>query len=642
MTSLSPAARLKVKEDTFFIPVPNDSVYFRNNVGSFRMEGGMIDRWIEKLIPMFSGEHTLADLTNGLSHAHREQVYEIANVLYQKGFVRDVSKDRPHHLSEEIVQKYASQIAFLESFGDSGAYRFQRYRETDILAVGKGPFFVSLISALLESGLPKIHMLITDSAVTNRERLEVLADQARLADSDVALKEITMQQEGANGWRDVVQPFQAILYISEDEDVEEFRLLHAVCRAERKLLLPAMCVHQTGMAGPVVHPDSEGCWESAWRRVHQAAVLKDPELHTPSSTAGAMLANVVVFELFKTMTGEAAQRNSFFLLNLETLEGGWHSFWPHPLIRGFVDPQTVRAPSKVQLNGSAGNPEQVGMNRLFAYLNELTSSHSGILHVWEEGDLRQLPLSLCRVQAVDPLSDGPAGLLPELVGAGLTHGEARREAGLIGIEAYVSRLSNMLMHTGEVVGIGVGETTAEAMLRGLQANIAEQLAMQQEAGQQSFTRVQLSRLEDRACRYYLQALTTMGREPVIGIGGDVSGFPSVWVGIGDRWYGSAGLNRTTALQKALRAAVQKVQHPSAEPASHVLEASSVRWGQEAFVDLIIPSSEGVSPSRALEEALQVLKSNGKQLFVVNLAVEPFLKDGLQGVYGVLVREEESR
>jgi hypothetical protein len=36
-----------------------------------------------------------------------------------------------------------------------------------------------------------------------------------------------------------------------------------------------------------------------------------------------------------------------------------------------------------------------------------------------------------------------------------------------------------------------------------------------------------------------------------------------------------------------------------------------------------------------------LKKNGKQLFVMDLAVEPFLKDGLEGVYGVLLREEES-
>src|ERR1700730_14429127 len=192
MTNLAPAARLKVKGDTFFLPVPNNGVYFRNNIGTFQMEGEMIDRWIEKLIPMFNGVYTLAELTDGLSDPYRERVYEIAEVLHQKGFVRDVSHDRPHQLKEEILQKFASQIAFLDSFGDSGTYRFQSDRQAEVLAVGSGPFFVSLVSALIESGLPKFHVLITDSIPTNRQRLTELAAQARKTDPEVLIEEVTL------------------------------------------------------------------------------------------------------------------------------------------------------------------------------------------------------------------------------------------------------------------------------------------------------------------------------------------------------------------------------------------------------------------------------------------------------------------
>jgi putative thiazole-containing bacteriocin maturation protein len=638
MTNLTPASCLKVKGDTFFLPVPNDGVYFRNNVGTFRMEGEMIDRWIEKLIPMFNGEHTLADLTDGLSNPYRDRVYEIADVLQQKGFVRDVSQDRSHQLTNGIIQKYAAQIAFLDSFGDSGAYRFQCYRQAGVLAIGSGPFFVALVSALIESGLPKLHMLITDSAPTNRQRLMELAEQARRTDPEVLLEEITLRKEGASGWRDVVQPFQSILYVSQEGDVEELRLLHAVCKAEKKVFLPAMCLHQTGMAGPVVHPESEGCWESAWRRVHQSAVYKDPELHVFSSTAGAMLANVIVFELFKTVTGESELRNSFFLLDLETLEGSWHQFMPHPLTRGCAAAQRVQV-SNLQLDVSS---DRSASNRLLSYFNRLTSAQTGILHIWEEGDLRQLPLSQCRVQAVDPLSEGPAGLLPDLVCTGLTHEEARREAGLTGIEAYVSRLAGVLVHTKEIVGVGVGETAAEGVIRGLQANLAEQLSMQQKARKQPVIRVQLSKLEDERCRFYLQALTAMRGAPTIGLGEEVSGFPVVWVGTGDYWYGSAGLNMTMALQKVLKAALHEVQNNSGSRAAQVLEAMSVHLGKEVAVDLVIPSSEGTAQPKVLHEALQILKKNGKQLFVVDLAVEPFLKEGLEGVFGVLLREEESR
>jgi hypothetical protein len=74
----------------------------------------------------------------------------------------------------------------------------------------------------------------------------------------------------------------------------------------------------------------------------------------------------------------------------------------------------------------------------------------------------------------------------------------------------------------------------------------------------------------------------------------------------------------------------------------VLEASSVNLGKEVAVDLVIPSSDETAQQKVLREALQILKKNGKQLFVVDLALEPFLKEGLEGVFGVLLREEESQ
>ncbi|MBE1446781.1 putative thiazole-containing bacteriocin maturation protein [Paenibacillus sp. OAS669] len=641
MTSITPAARLKVKEDTFFLPVPDEGVYFRNNVGTFRMEGAMIDRWIEKLVPMFNGEHTMADLTNGLSSPHLERVYEIAEVLYRKGFVRDVSQDIPHQLTDGIMKKFAGQIAFLESFGDSGAYRFQCYRQADVLAVGSGPMFVSLVAALLESGLPKIHMLITESVPTNRERIVELANQARRTDPEVEVREIEQRKEGADGWREMVEPYQSIVYVSQKGDIDEFRLLHDVCKTEKKLLLPAMCLHQTGMAGPVVHPGSEGCWESAWRRVHPASVWKDPELHSFSTTAGAMLANVIVFELFKSMTGQSEPRNSFFLLDLETLEGSWHSFIPHPMVNGFETNRAIQAPD-LQLDGREETLVQGDPNRLLSYMSRLTSPQSGILHLWEEGDLRQLPLSQCRVQAVDPLSEGPAALLPEQIGVGLTHEEARREAGLLGIEAYVARWAEKLVHTNEVIGIGAGATRAEGIVRGLQAHLSQQQSMQLRKRVPSAARVPAGRVEDERCRYYLQQLSAWRRDPVIAFGEEIAGFPAVWVGFGDGWYGGSGLNKTAALRKALQGALLGLQNGSVPPADQVQTASSVRIVREVPGEITFPSIEGWSHSRSMQEALETISSQGKQLFVVDLAVEPFLKEELQGVFGVLLREGGSR
>lgn len=654
MENLIPSMRLKVKRDTFFLPDPTKGVYFRNNASSFRMEGSMIDQWVEKLMPMFNGEHTLGDLTAGLPGPHKRRVYEIAEVLYRNGFVRDVSKDHPHQLHDQVLEKFASQIEFLESFGDSAAYRFQAYRQAKVLAAGSGPFFVSLVASLIESGLPKVHMLITDSETTNRQRLEEIVAHARKTDPEVSVTEVTHQEEKDRFWKEIIQPFDAILYVSDSGDLEELRLLHAVSREEKKVFLPAIFHNQVGLAGPLVHPDSEGCWETAWHRIHQSAFCKDKQLHTFSSTAGAMLANLIVFELFKDVAGliSPEQRNQFFLLDLETLEGKWHSFMPHPIVTGSAAVELVQD-LDLRIEGSSSRSEP---NSLFLFFSQLTSEVSGIFHKWEEGDLKQLPLAQCEVQPVDPLSAGPAELLPSIVCTDLRHEEARREAGLTGIEAYVSRMSGPLVtdllshsedrvgnvvHPQEFVGVGAGETFVEGVCRGLDRCLEEELA-KRHADQHSVTEVHLSAVEDEHCRFYLEALTTIQEAPMICMGKEMSGFPVVWVGTNDRWFGSVGFNRTLALRKALQHALTQAQ--SRQTNRHkqtAVEVSSVVLEEGDPLSLVIPPCEEAGQSQVLLSAIQVLERNSKQLLVYEFSLEPFLKEQLAGVFGVLVREEES-
>ncbi|KYD21542.1 putative thiazole-containing bacteriocin maturation protein [Parageobacillus toebii] len=649
MSKLNDSARLKVKRDTFFLPDPNGGVYFRNNSSSFRMKGKTIYQWIEKLMPMFNGEHTLGELTKGLSAPYRNRVYEIAEILYRNGFVRDVNQDRPHQLDSKILKKYASQIEFIENFVDSGAFRFQVYRQSKVLAVGSGPFLVSLVSVLIESGLPKFHVLITDSMPTNRQRLKELAEHARKMDSEVAIEEISLHRgAGESSWREVVQPFEWILYVSQEGNVEELRALHAVCREEKKGFLPAISLQQVGLAGPLVHPDSEGCWESVWRRIHRSALREDRLVQAFSATAGAMLANVIVFELFKKVTGvtKSGQRNQFFLLDLETLEGDWHSFIPHPL----ATTERVTAELIQDLDSRLKqNSSRDDSSRLFHYFSQLTSAESGIFHIWEERNLNQLPLSQCCVQAVNPLSEGPAELLPEVVCAGLTHEEARREAGLAGIESYVSGMIDLLVNTEkevgvvtpqEFIGVGAGETMAEGVCRGLQKCLDEELSKRQVNRREPIFQVRLGAVEDEYCRFYLQALATMHGPPTIGLGEKVSGFPVVWVGTGGRWYGSAGLNITMALRKALEQAIMDAQNQATSFQIQAMEESSIFLNEEKPLRMEIPACEETMQSELLQSAMQVLEQNRMRLFVFDLAIEPFLKEELAGVFGVLLRKED--
>ncbi|MGM0901812.1 MAG: putative thiazole-containing bacteriocin maturation protein [Bacillota bacterium] len=632
MTNLYPSMRLKVKRDTFFLPEANSGVYFRNNVSSFRMEGNMIDKWVEKLLPMFNGEHTLESLTNGLPGSYRQRVYDIAETLYQNGFVKDVSRDRPHQLTEHVLNKYASQIEFVDSFVDSAGFRFQTYRQAKVLAVGSGAMFISLISALLDSGLPKFQTLITDENQTNWQRLQKLVAYARKTDPEVAVEEISL-----SSWREVVEPFDFILYVSPEGNVEELKLLHGICREEKKVFLPAICLQQVGMAGPLVLPGSENCWESAWHRLHQSEFLKEHRISDISTTAGSMLSNLIVFELFKNVTGvtEREQNNQCFLLNLDTMEGNYHLFHPHPFVAGHTSGRLVDDyDARIQRD-----MESREASKLFLFFNKLTSKSTGIFHTWDEGDLLQLPLAQCRVQPIDPLSEGPAQLLRSMICSGMTHQEARREAGLAGIEAYGNRLT-ALLDLPPQVQVGTGETFTESVCRGLQKYLVQELNTKQSNNAIALSQMELSAVEDERCRFYLQALSTLDGDPIIGLGEEVSGFPVVWVGTRNGWYGSVDINITLSLRKALQQALFKLQNHEDPTTSQGLAVSSVLLQDEERQLINIPVCDDQKHSVLLQSAKEVLERNGKELVVFELEPEPFLTEGLAGLFGVVVREEE--
>lgn len=636
MEKLDPSMRLKVNRDTFYLPEPNSGVYFRNNQCSFRIEGSGIDQWVEKLLPMFNGEYSLEYLTTGLPGPYQKRVIEIAEVLHQNGFVRDVSKDLPHQLPENVLKKFASQIEFVDSLADSGASRFETYRSDNVLAVGSGPFLSSLVSSLIDSGVCKLQVLITDEGPTNRGRLKELVEHARKTDPEIELQEISFNE---NGWRETIAPFDSILYVTQKENLGELDLIHAICRTDKKLFLPAILHKQKGIAGPIIHPESEAGWDSAWRRLHSDLLSGEQQLDCESSIPGAMLANMIVFEHFKELTGvtKPNERNRIFLLDAETLEGSWHSFLPHPLETGSLTAESVEiVDSRLDEGFERTDPE-----KLLYFFSLLTSKETGIFHTWEEGDTKQLPLAQCRVVPVDALSDGPAELLDEVICSGLTHEEARREAGLTGIEEYSSRLGKLLVphQPEELVAIGAGGTFAECIGRGLQKCLTQQLRNKQ-SDHNTISRIELDEVEDERCRFYLNALTTMREEPIIALGDDVDGFPVVYVGTADGWYASADLNITLALRKSLQHALFKAQNGRDAFGAKPIVDSSVVLEDRSAQKINIPACEDRIQPEMMKNAIENLRRNQKQLKVYELALEPAFKQELDGVFGVLLREEE--
>lgn len=509
-------------------------------------------------------------------------------------------------------------------------------QEEGALAVGSGRILLSLAESWYESGLSKLTVYVTNKEPTDRGKLTELCEHALSSETEATLNIIAAAGDEELNWRAIVRPFQFILYVSEHGELEELRSLQHACIAERKQMLPAIAISGMGMAGPLLHPDGDGHWESAWRRIHSSVF---PEKRTPeafSTAAAGILSNLIVHEWHKAITGEHEldYQNQCFLLDPATLTGSWHSFLSHPLVSGY---DAARPVKNLPLNLSI-NHEQVSPEVWFTAFNQLTSTATGIFHAWEEADLIQLPLAQCLVQPADPLSKEPAPLLPTIVRSGLTHVEARRESGLAGLEAYTARMIPLLFaglppHQQEGVSIGAGCDITEALGRGVRAYLTKELGKRVLSDEPTVVqRIACPQIEDARCLYYLQALSILEGESLIAVGEPLLGFPTVWVYSDSSWYGSVDLSFTLALRQSLQKALSKTERTA---------VSLVLWKDQEVQDMTISAGDPLSYSFLMLPVIETLKQCHKRLEVFELRSESLWGKGPFVAYGVVLGEEES-
>jgi putative thiazole-containing bacteriocin maturation protein len=626
MGKVHPAMQPKLKRDTFFYYDEKKGVYFRNNVNSFWMEGNTIIQWIEKLLPMLNGENSIHDLTNRLPDAYRKRVYEIIEVLEENDFIRDVSSDSMHYLRKETIEKYASQVEFLDNMGGSGAARFEQYRQTKVLAIGSDSFLLSLVSSLLESGMAKFHVFVTNTNTTNRTRLEEMIVHYQKTDRDISVGEMRAKQFPLHA----IQAYDAVLYVSPDGNREELEFFHTLCKQEGKLFIPAICLEGVGLAGPVVNPDSDGCWEKAWRSLHKQALTTNVG-ETYSTTVGALLSNVLVFELLKKRAGipETRQKNQLYILNVETLEGTWHTFVPS----SFVERDMIQPVKDISTYIKESHKKE-NLSEFFHTVSSLTSETTGTFHKWEEGDLQQVPLAQFCVQSAQPNIEGPAELLPEIICASLTHTEAQREAALYGMESYITVLSDVLnKDLGIHLYTGAGLSPAEGISRGIQKYLTEELSRKQVGETMIFSKAKFTHIEDKHCAFYLQALSTMRKAVEVGIGKEIEGFPVMCVHTNNRFYLSTALHPTLALRNGLQQAIMDIQNKV-----DVQETRPVcMFDKKEPKQIIIHAYEESDDVHTLESALELLNRHSKKPIVVKLPLPEVLQKEVV-VYGVAVEE----
>ncbi|MDR0268062.1 hypothetical protein [Paenibacillus sp.] len=493
-----------------------------------------------------------------------------------------------------------------------------------MLVIGNASVLQFLIPALVESShFPQFSMTILDEEIQDCSEASTRA--IGLSNQMSAHSTVALRNKGGMTWRELIQPFELILYAAETNELIRYREILKCCLEDKKTLIPLTFTNGNGFLGPIAVNDTDACWESAWRRLHvynNQSFSTSPEVVTMMSGLMAHYAGLLI------ETNEVPLQNGIYIMNSETLEGRIHSLLRHPLVSPPLPFPAWSSSTTVHLqllNKINDDPS------LQDYLSQLVSPHTGIFHSLEESHLEQIPLSVCGFQMSDPLSEGPSELLPAMICAGKDHLEARREAGLLGLQEYVGRLIQPFQFKHTYVGIGT--TGAEALGRGLQAFLQNECDNTFIYNNPEIAPLASNQVDDSRCQYYMKCLEILSEDFMLGYSEYLNPFvPMIWVRSRNDWFYATDLNPTFALRRALSEALTYLQTGYRLPNRELKTAPSLHVGDVRQMEF--PTKSAVYQQEDVDVLLSELRKNHNMMIADLSEMDSFLNELI--VYGVRI------
>ncbi|MEU6410851.1 TOMM precursor leader peptide-binding protein [Microbispora sp. NPDC046933] len=682
----------KLRNDTLYIPSA-DGVYFVSNRGTVTLQGRHVYQWVDKLAPYLNGEHSLEEITDGLSPDRQQMISALVSFMYEKGLVKDVADDLPHTLDAEEEKAYASEIAFIDYYTDSAAHRFERYRGRRVLAIGSGATLTALVQANLHSGLARAEVAITPELPVDSGRHAQYLDLARGRDPRQSLAESrTDDLTDEDSLREALRPFDAVIHVTDLPMLGRARMLNRVCVAEGKPFIQAVVVGGHAWIGPLVHPDAgEGCWECAWLRLlaNDGALpgfADDPGADVDPFLAGpvaSLISNQLSFEMFKHVTGAGPLETAGRIvgLDLETLGSRSHPVFRHPLCGAHAESEPPGEQAFLERVRGLAEGADVQEETFSTQVATLFDERTGLFGSLDEHDFGQLPLKVSQVRVSDPTCAGEA---PAALGVAADFTAARLRATRRACELYAAgmpdgrhlipsssadggerRVWGYDLLTGRarsvpaalafpvLDGSAAGEDTApglasgfgwqEAVSRGLLALCAEITIADLGRTVTPFPPVDLAAapLTEQAGRY-LSMLDILGQRAVVY---DVTGpleVPTFATCVGERTVAyTSDVSVPRALESALERAVQDCQaraddHPAYAPRPVPALPSGSRGAKSVVPAYAAPEDW----PQALEFLARRLERTGRRPVAVPLDHDPVLKAVLPYIVNVVLAGDE--
>ncbi|MGW5354122.1 TOMM precursor leader peptide-binding protein [Streptomyces sp. NPDC004031] len=338
--------RPRIRRDVLYTQTPT-GVHFHNARGGFSVVMPSAYRFATVIVPHLTGDHTVAELCNGLGDKQRDMVVQLVGTLYARGFARaaEPAQDAPDALGDTVAERFAAQIDYIDHYTDGAADRFRRFRQTRVAVLGEDAVACWAALSLIRNGCAAVAVpRALDRPGSGLA--DVLAEAAALRESGCPA-EVTLLDPppGGPGWDDL-DGHDLVLLTGPHGPRRLAPLLDAGIPAGRTLL-PAWPYGDSVVIGPLMTRDGSGCWTCAALRLGAngepgaAADLwsaaapggpYDPAAQGLAGPLAAMVGNLLGYEVFRRTTGvlPAETENQLLIQHTDSLDTVAEPLLPHP------------------------------------------------------------------------------------------------------------------------------------------------------------------------------------------------------------------------------------------------------------------------------------------------------------------------
>ncbi|WP_329220856.1 TOMM precursor leader peptide-binding protein [Streptomyces microflavus] len=418
--------RPRIRRDVLFTETPG-GVLFHNADGGFHLTGRTAYRFASLVVPHLTGQHRLDELCAGFGPAQRAMAAELVKTLYARGFARDIpatgsgtDTTGDGGLPEEIAERFAAQIAYVDHYTDDAPARFARYRTTSVAILGDDETARWCALSLLRNGCARLgtttpHDDVTAEAAGVGAQVDTVTAQA----GTVTAQAGTVTAGPGASWADL-DGYDVVVVTGPGAGARTHRLLAAGV-PEGVTLIPAWLFGRRLVVGPLSTAASTGCWSCALLRLganvdpgtaaelwSEAAGAVPPSGDALSGPVAAMVGNLVGYEIFRLTTGAlpAETDGQVLVQDLESLDVMAEPVQPHP--------RCARCASLDAREPAAALPDSLALpvaptvetardaEALVEELNRVSTAlvrpYTGIFRRYDDEELTQTPLKLSRVE----------------------------------------------------------------------------------------------------------------------------------------------------------------------------------------------------------------------------------------------------